>query len=149
MSARNRVILVAEDDTSVQRLLHFFLIKNGFDVWLASDGAEAVEIYREHAEEIDLVLMDVHMPVLDGPVAFRQMREINPGVLCCFMTGGNNCEDEDCLLRRGAAFILHKPFRITEVPQTVLHLLFNRVPHDAPAWLARNAEPGRLHATCP
>ena len=60
---------------------------HGLAVWLAADGPEAVELYRGHRDTIDVVLLDVQMPGLDGPATLTALREFDPGVLCCFMTG--------------------------------------------------------------
>ena len=125
MNAGRSVILIAEDEAPVRKLLHISLIKDDIDVRLACDGQQAVEVFRRLREEIDLVLMDVQMPGLDGPSALKEMQEINPDVLCCFTTGVNNSMEEDYLLQRGAVFILHKPFKMTEVLQVVRHILFN------------------------
>src|SRR5436190_19764382 len=51
------------------------------------------------------------------------MRELNPDVLCCFMTGGSEKYDHDELLLSGAAYVLHKPFSMMKIPQIVCQIL--------------------------
>jgi CheY-like chemotaxis protein len=85
------------------------LRQHGFQaVWLATDGAEALDIYRRHRRAIDVVLVDVRMPRLDGC-----LRKMNPEVRCCFMTGEIGGYTEAELLAQGAVRVIRKPFRLT------------------------------------
>jgi CheY-like chemotaxis protein len=60
-------VLVADDDELVRDGARLGLGRRGFRVWLARDGCEAIELYREHQAHIDVVLLDVPMPGTDGP----------------------------------------------------------------------------------
>jgi len=53
----------------------------GYRVWLAANGPEAIELYRQHGSEIALVLLDVRMPGLDGPQTLILLQEQRPGPL--------------------------------------------------------------------
>ena len=59
-------VLVVDDEHMVRIMVQLGLERNGFDVWLARNGREAIDLYRGHAEEIAVVLLDVCMPGLDG-----------------------------------------------------------------------------------
>jgi len=120
-SFRKPVVLIAEDELALREIFPLFL--TDFEVWFAADGQEAVEIYCKHHRRIDLVVMDFHMPRLAGLPAFKIMRQLNPNLLCCFMTGGIERDAEDMLLKAGAAFILHKPFAVAKLAQTLRHIL--------------------------
>ena len=65
-------ILVADDDVLNQRMMQVILSREGYDVLIASNGAEAVELTKTH--DFDVILMDLQMPVLDGVGASRQIR---------------------------------------------------------------------------
>jgi CheY-like chemotaxis protein len=71
--------------------------------WPAADGLEAVDLYRRHRDEIAAVVLDVHMPGLDGPATLRALRALDPGVGCVFMTGRSGDCDEEALVALGAA----------------------------------------------
>ncbi len=86
-------------------------------------GFEAVQLYRRHAQDISLVLLDVRMPGLDGPQTLALLRELNPHVCCCFMTGHSGVFTDRELLDRGAAAVLGKPFVLPTLSQTVRELL--------------------------
>jgi CheY-like chemotaxis protein len=108
-------ILIADDMALILTLLKFELEARGFAVWLAVDGEAALELYSRHRDEIDLVLLDVHMPGLDGPRTLDALRRLNPDVVACFMTGNGGGYTHEGLLRRGAARIFSKPFPTAEV----------------------------------
>src|SRR4051812_15644145 len=78
-------VLVVDDDPWVGMMLEAVLQGQGCQVRLASGGQEALEVYRRHREAIDLVLLDVVMPGMGGCQTLAALRDINPGVRCCFM----------------------------------------------------------------
>jgi CheY-like chemotaxis protein len=116
------VVLVVDDNESVRSVLNVALQRQGFDVWLASTGEEALDIFR-HQQGIDLVLMDVRMPGLDGPETLEALRLLNPDIPCCFMTGDSGCYRHEELRRRGAACVFAKPFSLAEISQCLWSLL--------------------------
>src|SRR5271167_4932203 len=81
------IVLVVDDEHMVRIMVQLGLERNGFDVWLARNGREAIDLYRRHAEAIAVVLLDFRMPGLDGPQTLEALRELNPEVLACFMSG--------------------------------------------------------------
>jgi CheY-like chemotaxis protein len=103
-------ILIADDEELVRVVLETTFRQHGFAVWLAADGLEATQVYRQHADGIDLVLLDVRMPGLDGPQTLTALLRITPGLRCCFMTGAPGLYNVEVLLARGAADVLSKPF---------------------------------------
>jgi CheY-like chemotaxis protein len=102
-------VLVAEDEPVLRDLLQFMLEGLGFRACLAADGLEAVELYRQHREEIGAVVLDIHMPRLDGPGTLQALRGIEPQVGCVFITDDPDCVEAD-LLAMGATAVLKKPF---------------------------------------
>jgi CheY-like chemotaxis protein len=113
-------VLVVEDEPGVLRLLGMALRMYGFNVRLAGDGAEGVKVFRHHRDTIDVVLMDVQMPGMDGPNAFALMRDINPSVRVLFMSGNTGVYAVEDLLALGALRVLSKPFSSLEtIPQAL------------------------------
>jgi CheY-like chemotaxis protein len=108
-------ILVADDDECVRDFLRRGLTPQGFEVWLATDGQEALELYRQARAELAAVLLDVNMPRLNGPDTLLCLRLLDPTIPVCFMSGGLGEEEEEALLQEGAHLVLRKPFRLDEI----------------------------------
>lgn len=102
-------LLVVDDDTLTLRLLKVGLSRNGFEIWLAGSGEEALACFREHHREIDLVLLDVYMPDQDGPRTLRALQQIDPEVRCGFMTGNYGDYSLHELRQMGAVCFFAKP----------------------------------------
>jgi anti-anti-sigma factor len=115
-------VLIADDEASVLRVLALGLRQEGFDVWSACHGLQAIDLYRRHRGRIAVVLLDVLMPGMDGPCVLGILQRIRPSVRCCFMTGDPTPYTEEALLRLGAARVFYKPFALTEVIDTVAEL---------------------------
>jgi CheY-like chemotaxis protein len=122
-------VLVVDDDHLVRFLVQLGLERDGADVWLASNGWEAIHLYRTHRESIAVVLLDVHMPGLDGPATLDALRSLNPEVLVCFMSGDTGDYAPQELLQRGAAGLMAKPFPINQLAD-ILRLLTQGMPAD-------------------
>lgn len=70
-------ILIAEDDAPTRNLYYFILSKLGYEMDLAKNGHEAVELIKRQGDLYNLCLMDIEMPVMGGLEAIRQLRRHN------------------------------------------------------------------------
>jgi PAS domain S-box-containing protein len=114
----HETILLADDEEMIRRLGKRILQRFGYQVVLAEDGKEAVEIYqREHAH-IDLVILDVTMPRLSGPDAYRQLQQIDPQVRVLFSSGYATDREAVGEYRQACGFIA-KPYRVEELAAKV------------------------------
>jgi len=80
-------VLVAEDEAQVRSLMELLLKRLGFQVLCADDGERAVELFRQHANEIKFVLMDLTMPKLNGREAMEEIRKIRPDAKVVLTSG--------------------------------------------------------------
>ncbi|HVJ15444.1 MAG TPA: ATP-binding protein [Polyangiaceae bacterium] len=116
------LLLVAEDEDMVRRQLVRLLEHAGYTVLAAENGARALELFREHQATIDLVLLDVVMPELDGWQAFLQIEKLKPGIKVLFTTGyASNVLPHD-FASRGAR-LLSKPYKAQQLWSQVRELL--------------------------
>ena len=103
-------ILLVEDETALRRMLREALSNAGFRIWEASNGAEAIEHWESHIQEISLVVTDVVMPVMNGKELADHLRKIRPALKVVFMSG----HAEDVLTDQGmldpSLDLLPKPF---------------------------------------
>ena len=80
-------ILVADDERILRKTLRRVLTRSGFSVLLAEDGKEAVEIFSQKHADINLVILDMNMPKMDGIAAFSRIREMNPTMKILLASG--------------------------------------------------------------
>jgi CheY-like chemotaxis protein len=80
-------ILVVDDEASIREYLNLFLTTLGYTVLLARDGREAIEVFLEEGKDIDLVLMDLIMPNINGNEAARELRKMKTGIQIIFTSG--------------------------------------------------------------
>ncbi|MCH2171049.1 response regulator [Myxococcota bacterium] len=123
---RHGKVLIVEDDATVTQAMREILARAGYDVSICRDGVEAIEFYREHGESIDLILMDLRMPRLDGAQAYHELRKIDPGVRIVVSSGNAERKEIDELMQNGLAGYLKKPFMRNELLQLIDRLLIER-----------------------
>jgi two-component system, cell cycle sensor histidine kinase and response regulator CckA len=114
-----RSVLVVEDDPGIAAMLNTALQLYGFTVWTAKSGLQAIDFLQQHHAEVGVVLMDVHMPTLDGPETLSRMQWLVPDLRCCMMTGYLGKYTAEELLARGVLRIFQKPFAIAEVARVL------------------------------
>ncbi len=119
----NETILLAEDNEDVRNLAVRVLKKGGYKVLVAVDGEEAVEAFNKHADEVDLVMLDLVMPRLGGREAGEQIRQINDKVRILFASGYDPANVGKEIRELGGADLLMKPFGIPELLGKVRELL--------------------------
>jgi CheY-like chemotaxis protein len=73
-------VLVVDDEEGIRIVARKTLERYGYQVLLAANGAEAVDLYSRHREQIAVVITDMAMPVMDGPATILALKAINPGV---------------------------------------------------------------------
>jgi len=116
-------VLVVDDEEAVREVLCFGLRKRGFRVRHASDGRGALKTYWRHREEIDVVLLDVRMPGLDGPQTLIRLRGLSTRIHACFITGDLGGYAEQTLLDLGAVAIFRKPLSTIDVAATLMEIV--------------------------
>lgn len=128
-------VLLVDDDTDVLYVLAAALRHHAMNVWLADHGRQALETYQRHQHEIDMVLLDVHMPGLDGPQTLAALQNINAKVRSCFMTGNLGLYAEEDLLQMGALRVFHKPFSVGIVADALTQLMSPRKRRRLERWI--------------
>jgi PAS domain S-box-containing protein len=118
-AGRHPRILLVEDEPSVREATTLMLTSLDCQVMVCSSGAEAIDLYRSHQAEIDLVLLDMVMPEMGGPEVLRALRTINPAVRVLLASGYSQDGEARALLGEGACGFLQKPFRTAELDRAV------------------------------
>lgn len=90
---KGKTILLVDDDPVMIKLANGVLNGTGVNIIVAENGHAAIDAYRENINEIDLILLDVFLPDCDGPVAFENMKKMNPFLKVVFISGDDNNKD--------------------------------------------------------
>ncbi len=117
-----RILVVDDDDMNLIRAK--MILGKKYNVFLASSGFEALETLRR--EEIDLVLLDIEMPKMNGFETFERMKEIVADISVIFITASGQKDDVVCAIQLGAANYLKKPFPPEELLNRVAQELAAR-----------------------
>jgi CheY-like chemotaxis protein len=112
-------ILLVDDDNFIRESLSAFLRGNDYSVFTAVDGLDAVEKYEKtNVNTIDLVILDMVMPRMDGKEAFVKMKAINPSIKAIGITGYTTYTQEE-MAALGMKKMLHKPFAFEDLLSVV------------------------------
>lgn len=116
-------LLIVENESAIRNLLQVALRRNGYTVLAAESGREALEVVRNHAGTIHLLITDVVMPDMDGPELVKQLSSIRPDTPALFMSGYM----DDTLGDRGVlstnANFIQKPFSPRAIAKKVRDIL--------------------------
>ena len=115
-------ILVVDDEELVRMVTKAVLAYRGYQVLEAEDGEDAVAKYAANLGTIDLIMMDVHMPKMNGHEALLRIREINPRAKAVLLSGGLQ-EADGGLGSMERVVFLQKPFENQELLRVVRQLL--------------------------
>ena len=116
-------ILVAEDDELVRSLNAHILRQAGYKLLVASNGNEAVRLYEEHYDEVDLLLLDAVMPGKNGRDVYDAVTHSTPGVRVVFCSGYHQKTLDLATLPPNRTSLLRKPFNAAELLRAVRHML--------------------------
>jgi len=114
-----RTILAVDDESTILALAKDVLELEGYRVVVARNGEEALRTYRDAAGGIDLVLLDLTMPVMGGIECLRRLRALDPDVRVVISSGFASEATAAELLRGGALACLQKPYEIQALTRTV------------------------------
>ena len=108
-------VLVAEDESSIREFVVINLKRNGYDVVEAADGAQAIEKYKACNGDIDVAILDIMMPYVDGLEVCKQLRAMNANLGIIMLTAKTQEMDKVSGLLIGADDYVTKPFSPSEL----------------------------------
>ena len=114
-----RSVLVVDDEQGYLDLYRYVMEPMGIEVMCATNGREAVEKVME--SPYHLILLDVHMPVMTGPEAFRLIRQIRPDQKVVVFSSSSDATNsqENEMLKQGVVGCLYKPVVIEEIEKVL------------------------------
>ena len=108
-------ILLVDDEAMIRDVARRMLEKSGFSVITAADGFAAIEMFKQHRDQIRLVLLDMTMPRMDGESCLRELRQLDPGVRVILTSGFNEQDIAGRFVGEGPAGFVQKPFTSGEL----------------------------------
>jgi len=118
-----KTILIVDDEQMIRDMASDMLSLLGFKVFLAASGVEGLNIYKLHKDKIDVVLLDLLMPEMNGTVCFENLKQVNPEVKVIIATGIDEIEKKKELEEKGIKGYLGKPYRLENIAQTLIDIL--------------------------
>jgi two-component system sensor histidine kinase/response regulator len=116
-------VLLAEDNKTNQLIAKALLEQIGIESIIANDGREAVEQYQEHGDSIDLILLDLHMPVMNGYEAAEKIRALSSNVPIVAMTADVILGVRDKCQQSGIYHYISKPFNPDHFIQSIKDII--------------------------
>ncbi|WP_439147275.1 ATP-binding protein [Vibrio sp.] len=116
-------VLVVEDNPTNQMVIKLILTRQGHEVFIASNGEEAIGFIERDCNSIDIILMDVSMPVMDGLTTTKYMREANIQTPIVALTAHTSVEDRFSCLDVGMNDFVTKPVRTKEITEAIDRLM--------------------------
>jgi PAS domain S-box-containing protein len=121
----HETVLLVDDEDMIIDVGEKMLREMGYEVLLAKSGKAAVETYKKHKNEIDLVILDMIMPDMGGGDAYDTLKAINPGITVLLSSGYSIDGQATEILKRGCDGFIQKPFNISQLSQAVRKTLDN------------------------
>lgn len=121
---QGELVLVVDDEESIRAIAQKTCERFGYRVLLASQGAEAVSIYAQQANEISVVLTDMAMPIMDGPALVVALKTMNPAVKIIGSSGLTSNRGMELAIGQGVDRFIPKPYSTETLLQNlhgVLH----------------------------
>jgi PAS domain S-box-containing protein len=123
VSFSGKVVLLVDDEETVLSVASRMLEHLGFEVVMAEDGRQALEVFQRDPERIDVVLLDLTMPRVDGEQCFRELRKLWPDVIVVLSSGYNEQDLIDRFAGEGMAGFIQKPYVLSKLRDRLVAVL--------------------------
>ena len=121
--AVKRRVLIADDEDQIRELMEKTLQRFGFEVIIARNGREAIELFHDQASRIDIVILDMSMPDMNGEQVFHQLQSLKSDVKVLLSSGTNTPDKLERLFACGLKGFLQKPYMPRELAEKVNQIL--------------------------
>ncbi len=108
-------VLIVDNEAIITSMLVEHLHELRCSVLLAATGREAISIFSQHKKEIDLIILDINLPVMDGKDVYAQIKELKPDVKVLVSSGYTLNERAHDILQHGAQGYIQKPYRMDDI----------------------------------
>jgi signal transduction histidine kinase/CheY-like chemotaxis protein len=116
-------ILIVDDEAIISSMLIEYLQELGYKTMLAVNGQEAVDIVTDQKDAIDLVILDINMPIMNGAEAYKNFIKIKPNLKVLVSTGYITSAESQEIIRKGAQGLIQKPFKMDDIRAEINRIL--------------------------
>jgi CheY-like chemotaxis protein len=118
------VILLADDDEVVRTMGRDILHILGYEVLLAGNGEDLINVYKEHQNQVHVIILDWHMPGLTGMEILEALWGVNPEVKIIVATGLGQPREMDLINQSGhMVYLLQKPYLVKDLQSEIARVL--------------------------
>ena len=114
-----KTVLLVDDEVLLREYGERLLLRCGYRVHIASNGEEAINVYKKLGEEIDVVVLDLGMPGMGGHECLRRIISEDPQARVIVTSGYTDERSREKAINLGASAFLSKPFRINQITETI------------------------------
>ncbi len=118
-----KTILIVDDEEWIARMLSDYLTEQNYTTLIALNGREGVDMLNRNRDNIDLIILDINMPVMDGYEAYQEFVKIRSDIKVLVSTGYIMNNETRKILELGAQGFIHKPYKVDELDAKIRELL--------------------------
>ncbi|MBU1168806.1 MAG: response regulator [Proteobacteria bacterium] len=119
----SNTVLMVDDDSMIIDVGKQMLERTGIEVIVAKSGQRALDIYIKDYKKIDMVILDLIMPGMNGIETYHELKKINPEIKVLFSSGYRKNLDVDAIIREGRSSFIQKPFKMEQLTQEIGRIL--------------------------
>jgi len=116
-------VLLVDDEEMIRTVAEEMIRALGYEVITAEGGAEALTVFRERRDEIDIIILDLIMPKMGGSETFDRLREVDAGAKVLLSSGYGINGEASAIMKRGCNDFIQKPFSIHELSKKIKAVL--------------------------
>lgn len=106
-----KTVLLIDDENVVSDYVKELLTDEDYNVLTAGDGLDGIDVFSQHFEEIDAVILDMVMPLMHGTDCFYELKDIDPDVKVIIISGYTRMSGVEYLMKDGVKAFIKKPFK--------------------------------------
>ncbi|UCH92468.1 MAG: response regulator [Candidatus Aminicenantes bacterium] len=118
-------ILLVDDEDIILDVGKQMLQRMGFEVKTANNGKEAIRVFKENRDNIDLIILDIIMPEMDGTVIYDSLKGIDPGIKVLISSGYSFDDNASEMMKKGCRGFIQKPFSMNTLSTKLNEILSN------------------------
>ncbi|MBW1697139.1 MAG: response regulator [Deltaproteobacteria bacterium] len=119
----SETILVVDDEDMILDVAKQMMEKLGYKVYTAGNGTEAIELYKTKRNDIDMVILDMVLPDMEGKEAYECLKKIDPEVMVLLSSGYSIAGEAEEILSRGCNGFIQKPFDLKRLSKKIREIL--------------------------